>query len=67
MQSGEVAEIKGFAGNLANQSRLVEMGFLPGVQIRLVKKIPLSGPVEIKIRDFYVTIRNNDAGNIFIQ
>ena len=67
MNPGEIANIIGFSGNLINQSRLVEMGLLPGVKIRLVKKTPLNGPIELKIRDYYVTIRQKDAINILIQ
>ena len=46
------------------QSRLVEMGFVPGVKIRIVKYAPWKGLVELKIRNYHVSIRIEDAENI---
>ncbi len=64
LKPGDKAAIVGFNVDLKLQSRLVEMGLIPGSEIRLVKTAPLSGPVELKIRDYYISIRRNDAGKI---
>ena len=42
---GESAQIISFHKDLTLQSRLVEMGILPGVEIRLLKKGPFNGPI----------------------
>ena len=62
----QTATVKGFTGDMNFQSRLVEMGILPRVRIRLIKFSPLGGPVEIKVRNYYVSIRKHDASNILI-
>ncbi len=64
LKPGDKAAIVGFNGDLQLQARLVEMGLLPGIEIRLVKTAPLSGPVELKVRDYYISIRRKDAGKI---
>ena len=64
---GETAEIQTFNTNLNLQSRLVEMGILPGVEIRLIKKAPFKGPIEFKIRGYEVSLRYGDAEQVFIQ
>ena len=61
---GDIATIVGFSGEMELQSRLVEMGFVPGVHIRIVKFAPWKGLVEIKIRNYHVSIRMNEAKNI---
>ena len=43
---GETAIVDQFTAELPLQSRLVEMGILPGVELRLVKKAPFNGPLE---------------------
>lgn len=48
------------------QSRLVEMGILPGTEIRMIKRTPFNGPLEFKVRDYYVSVRKNDAAHIEI-
>ena len=64
---GEIATIIGFTGDMELQSRLVEMGFVPGVQIRVVKHAPWKGLVELKIRNYHVSIRMDDAENIKVK
>ena len=61
---GDIATIVGFTGGMELQSRLVEMGFVPGIHVRIVKFAPWKGLVEIKIRNYHVSIRISDAKNI---
>jgi len=67
LRPGDTAAIVSFLGDLEVQSRLVEMGILPGVRFRLVKVAPMKGPVELKIRDYYVSLRQSDAAHIEVQ
>ena len=64
---GESAQIISFNKDLTLQSRLVEMGILPGVEIRLLKKGPFNGPIEIKVRCYEVALRYKDAMQINVS
>jgi len=66
LNPGETATINEISGNSHLQNRLVELGFLIGIEVRMVKKTPFNGPVEIKIRNSYLTIRWNDAKQVDI-
>ena len=46
--------------------RLLEMGLIPGTDIRFIKRTPFGGPIEVKVRDFYLSIRLNDAKSIWV-
>ena len=67
LEEGDTAIIRTFNANLNLQSRLVEMGILPGVEIRLIKKTPFQGPIEFKIRGYEVSLRYVDAEKILVQ
>ena len=67
LSPGETALIQTFNNELNLQSRLVEMGILPGIEIRLIKKAPFKGPIEFKIRGYEVSLRYRDAEQVFIQ
>ena len=67
LKIGNSAIIKNFADNTTFQSRLVEMGLLPGVEIRIIKKAPFNGPLEVKIRSYYLILRWQDAGQILVE
>jgi|GEM_PF-6602800 len=58
---GAIVTIEGFTGELALQSRLVEMGFVRGARLRIVKYSPWKGSVELKIRNYHVSLRLRDA------
>lgn len=47
--------------------RIREMGLFPGASIQIQGRAPLRDPVAIKIRDFVLTLRNNEADSIFIE
>lgn len=67
MNSGEIGVISGFSDNMDLQSRLVEMGILPGVLIRVIKWAPWRGSVQLQVRNYHVSIRREDAENIYIK
>ena len=64
---GETAIVDQFTAELPLQARLVEMGILPGVELRLVKKAPFNGPLEFKIRGYHILLRCKDASQILVQ
>ena len=67
LNSGDTAIISGFKSEIKSKARLMEMGLLPGTTIRIVKQAPFSGAVEIKVRDYYLSLRPEDIGNIIVQ
>ena len=67
LSPGETAVIQTFNTDLNLQSRLVEMGILHGVEIRLIKKAPFKGPIEFKIRGYEVSLRYVDAEQVLVK
>jgi len=47
--------------------RLREMGLVPDSHIRIQGRAPLKDPVAIKIKDFVLTLRNNEADHILVE
>ena len=61
-----IATIEELATSQALKVRLAELGFIPGMEVRMIKKSPFSGPVQIKINNYYLTLRKEDATSIYI-
>lgn len=51
----------------ASRARLMEMGLLVGTPVELVRFAPLGDPVEIKVRGYHLTLRKNEAEQIFVR
>ncbi|MFQ6605005.1 MAG: ferrous iron transport protein A [Fidelibacterota bacterium] len=64
--TGSLVTVRGFSDQSRLISRLVEMGIIPGINLRVIKTAPFQGPVEIKVRDYYVSIRHEDASQILV-
>ena len=65
--SGSLVTVTGFSDQSRLISRLVEMGIIPGVNLRIIKTAPFHGPIEVKVRDYYVSIRYEDASQIRVK
>ena len=47
--------------------RIREMGLLPKTRIRIQGRAPLRDPVAVKIMDYVLTLRNNEADFITVE
>lgn len=47
--------------------RLRDMGLVPGTEVEVVGRAPLKDPVAIRLRDFTLMLRNNEADCIMIE
>ncbi len=63
-QSGIIRKIKP-GGEMARRIR--EMGIVPGAEIMIIGRAPLKDPVAVKIKDFTLTLRNNEADYILVE
>lgn len=47
--------------------RIREMGLVPHTPIQIRGRAPLKDPVAVKIRDYVLTLRNDEASSIFVE
>jgi len=62
-----IATITKLDNSYDSKLRLAEMGVMPGVDIRMIKKSPFGGPVQVKINNYYLTLRKEDALLIYLN
>jgi ferrous iron transport protein A len=63
-QKGIIRKIS-VAGDMGRRIR--EMGLVPETPIQVQGRAPFKDPVAIKIRDFTLTLRNNEASCILVE
>lgn len=62
LRIGEKAKILGFnPGNQAYQQKLMAMGLVPETEFELIRVAPWGDPVEIKVRDFFLCLRQSES------
>ena len=67
LRTGEKGKIIKIAGNGPFRVRLMEMGFIPGATVRVIRYAPLKDPVEYEIKGYHVSLRHEEATNIFVE
>jgi len=65
---GEFARISGYhKDNKAYRRRLLSMGLTPNTSFQLVRRAPLGDPVEIRLRNFSLILRSQEAAILKIE
>lgn len=62
-----VARIRTVAGDRSFRRRLLELGFLPGVEVRVLGVAPLGDPLDIEISGCRFSIRRAEAAAIAVD
>ena len=61
LKDGESVIITKVKGYGAFRKRITEMGFVPGVTVKVIKRAPFYGPVEYELMGYRVSLRKSEA------
>lgn len=64
---GATAKILAVKGNNAITRRLMEMGVVPGVAVRVIKSAPFGDPLEVVVRGYHLAMRKSEAETIVVS
>ncbi|MGE4505748.1 MAG: ferrous iron transport protein A [Desulfovibrionaceae bacterium] len=61
LKPGQGCVIKSNSATGALGQRLLDLGFVPGAEIRVVRNAPLVDPVELELDGYSVSVRHDEA------
>ncbi|MEO6775117.1 MAG: FeoA family protein [Kofleriaceae bacterium] len=64
---GRSVQVRAIGGPRAFRRRLLEMGLVPGVTVRVVTIAPLGDPLRIEVRHGQWSIRKAEAAQITVE
>jgi Fe2+ transport system protein FeoA len=64
---GDAAQVVNLNGKGAFRRRLLDLGFVAGALVRVIKHAPLQNPIEYCIGSAHVTLRREEAEHILVQ
>ena len=64
---GSTAKVVNVHGESAVTKRLMEMGVIPGTEIRVIKSAPFGDPIQVRILGYSLALRKNEAASIEIS
>lgn len=67
MQVGTQATVMAIDNANTTTRRLMEMGVVPGVSVKMIKAGPFGDPIEIRLIGYNLAIRRNEADAVQVQ
>lgn len=67
MQDNQQGVIRKISASGQMGKRIREMGLVPDTPIQIRGRAPLKDPVAVKVRDFVLTLRNDEANHITVE
>ncbi len=67
LQIGAEAKVTNIRGNNAITKRLMEMGVVPGVAVKVVKSAPFGDPIQVLVRGYNLAMRKSEADVIEVS
>ncbi len=64
---GEAAVVTKVTGDGPVKRRIMDMGIIAGSRIHVLKLAPLGDPMEIKVKNFNLSLRKSEAALIEVQ
>lgn len=66
LRVGQGGCIESIAGDDALFQRLLEMGLIEGEEVEIISIAPLGDPVEIRVRDYRLSLRRTEAARVSV-
>jgi ferrous iron transport protein A len=67
LRVGQRGRVKTMDGNDGLAQRLYEMGFLEGEEVEVLGFAPFGDPMEIRLRDYRLSLRRTEAARITVS
>lgn len=67
LEAGARAVVRHVSGEPELLHRLLELGFVPGTTITLVRRAPMGDPIELRLRGTHFSIRTSEADRIDVD
>jgi Fe2+ transport system protein FeoA len=67
LQPGEQGEVVQVKAQGPIRQRLLEMGFIRGVRLRVEKLAPLGDPMELVIKGYHLSLRRDESACIIVH
>lgn len=67
LEIGEEAQVVSITDSSPISKRLMEMGVVPGVSVKVIKTAPFGSPMEIKVKGYHLALRKSEAETIQVK
>ena len=66
LADGTAARLASIGGDRSFRRRLMELGLLPGTEVRVVRRAAVGGVIELEVRRARLSLRLAEADRLFV-
>lgn len=67
LKTGQKGKVIRISGDPAIKRRLLDMGIVPNVEVKVEKLAPLGDPIDILVKGYHLTLRKEEASSITVE
>jgi Fe2+ transport system protein FeoA len=67
LQPGECGTIRRLLGATRGRLRLMEMGLTPGTHVKVIRRAPFGGPLDVLVRGYQLSLRRDEAAALWLD
>ena len=67
LKPGEKGKIVRIGGGGGVHRRILDMGVVPQTEVEMERVAPLGDPIEVKIKGYHLSLRKEEAANIYVE
>ncbi|MDP4125329.1 MAG: FeoA family protein [Bacillota bacterium] len=67
LKPGERACVEHIKGEGALRRRMMDMGIVPGVELEVIRRAPLGGPLQVRLKGYYLAMRRGECAKIMVS
>ena len=67
MSPGDEGKIVEVRGSRDVRKKLADMGLVKGARVRVVRYSPLGDPIEVRVRNYNLTLRKDEAKFVLVE
>jgi len=67
LRPGERARVVRVGGAPEVRRRLLEMGFVSGTPVRVVRLAPFGDPMQIELHGYHISLRRSEARTVLVE
>jgi len=67
LRPGQSGKLLRLGGERLFRRRLMELGLVPGTSVRLIRRAPLGGVLELEVRGSLLSLRLDEAATMTIE
>ena len=67
LEPGSAARVEAVDADTSIGRRLLDLGFVPGTEVRVLRRAPLGDPVEYELRGYRLCLRRTEAQQIRVH